>query len=422
MTLPTIHPIGSITFSLPEEVKLNNNIKLYGFNGVQNDVLRLDLVFDAGRWTEVIPLQSEFVAKLLKSGTSTYTSFEISEMIDSLGSTIKVGSGYNSFTVSVYCMNRYLEETLNYVLMCLNDCAFPESELNYQQRKSIANLQLALEKNDYIADVEFKKQLFGDEHPYGYSTTKERIEHLQRAHLFDYYNHQICADNCTVFIAGKYGNRELEIIGKSIGNWNKISSTDKIASKYTINKSLTSTNNLRIKKEKSVQASIVIGNTLFNKSNKDYSSFILLNTIFGGYFSSRLMSNIREEKGLTYGIHSSLFSLRHDGIFSIQTDTNLENLELCLDEIYREMKRLQNELIPEEEIELARNYLLGKFLNRTDGPFNQMDTFKSYFIENVNIHKFSEIVETIKVTDAVSLQQLAQQYLQKENMTEIIVG
>jgi zinc protease len=422
MTLPTIHPIDTITFSAPEELVLQNNIKLFGFNGIQNDILRIDLVFDAGRWTEQLPLQAEFVARLFKSGTSRYNSFEISEMIDTLGSTIKVGTGYNSFTVAVYCMNRYLEETLDYMLMCLNECSFPEKELSYQQRKSVANLLLSLEKNDYIADLEFRKQLFGDAHPYGYDTTKERIESLKQEHLFDYYNNEVCPEKCTLFIAGKYGKRELDIIDRTLGNWNKQPAGMSAAALPSIEIAATVPCTKRIRKEKSVQASLVIGNTMFNKTHADYAAFILLNTLFGGYFSSRLMSNIREEKGLTYGIHSSLFTLKHTGIFSIQTDTNLENLDVCLREIYSEMERLQHEPVPEEEIVFARNYLLGKYLSRTDGPFNQMDVFKSYFIENVNIHKFSEFVETIRAADAVSLQRLAQHYLQKEKMAEIVVG
>ena len=147
-----------------------------------------------------------------------------------------------------------------------------------------------------------------------------------------------------------------------------------------------------------------------------------INTIFGGYFGSRLMSNIREDKGLTYGIYSSLATLKHSGIFSIQTDTNLENLDVCLREIYFEMERLQTETIPKEEIKLARNYLLGKFLGRTDGPFNKIEVFKSYFIENLPINKFEEFVETIRQTDALSLQKLAQKYFTKDSMCEVVVG
>ncbi len=421
MTLPTIHAIDTIIFPEPEHFTLPNQIPMYGFNGTKNDILRIDLVFNAGRWTENKPLQSAFVASLFKSGTSHKNSFEINEMIDALGSTIKTGSGYNSFTVAIYCMNRFLEQTLSYALLCLNECTFPEKELEHQKRKAFANLSLSLEKNDYIADNTFKKEIFGNTHPYGYETNKEAIEQLTQDDLFQYYRRELIPEKCTVFISGKYGKQEIDILHRTLGGWkrNAVTSTGSAAVPAI---PVAERKTIHIPKANSVQASIVIGNTLFTKEHPDYASFVLLNTIFGGYFGSRLMSNIREDKGLTYGIHSGLFTMKHAGLFSIQTDTNLENLELCLREIYSEMERLQNERIPEAEISLARNYLLGKFLSRTDGPFNQAEVFKSYSIENVNIHKFSEIVETLRETDAVSLQRLAQQYFRKEGMLEVAVG
>ncbi len=421
MTLPAIHEIDNIIFPEPEHFTLPNRIPMYGFNGTKNDILRVDLVFNAGRWTENKPLQSAFVASLFKSGTSHKNSFEINDMIESLGSTIKTGSGYNSFTVAIYCMNRFLEQTLSYALLCLNECTFPEKELEHQKRKSLANLSLSLEKNDYIADNTFKKEIFGAAHPYGYETNKEAIEQLTQDDLFHYYRQELIPEKCTVFISGKYGKKELDILHRTLGGWKRdtvITSATETTEGFPSFKRKT----IHIPKADSVQASIIIGNTLFTKEHTDYAAFVLLNTIFGGYFGSRLMSNIREEKGLTYGIHSGLFTMRYAGLFSIQTDTNLENLGICLREIYSEIERLQNERIPEAEISLARNYLLGKFLSRTDGPFNQAEVFKSYSIENVNIHKFSEIVETLRQTDAVSLQLLAQQYLRKENMLEVTVG
>jgi predicted Zn-dependent peptidase len=134
------------------------------------------------------------------------------------------------------------------------------------------------------------------------------------------------------------------------------------------------------------------------------------------------MSNIREDKGLTYGIHSGLYPLKHTGYWAIYTDTNNKTRDICLREIYAELERLSNEPITPEEIKLARNYILGKYLSRTDGPFNRMETFKSYFIEEVPISSFQQYVEDIKAADALSLQKLAQQYLAADSMYEIVAG
>lgn len=421
MTIPQIHHIEHISFPNPEEISLKNNIKLFGFNGIKNEILRIDVLFNSGRWTEPAKLVAEATAKLSKSGTAMLSSFELNEQIDFYGSTIKTTAGYNTFTISLYCLNRFLEPSLQLLKTCLTDIIFPEYEIDIFKNNSISKLKISQEKNDYLADVAFKNALYGKDHPYGYEVNEDAIKNISQKLLLQFYKHDIRPNNATVFIAGKYSEKELKLIDEYIGKWtianqqNKTNASHFEAIKNTSQK-------IHIKKPNSVQASIIIGKELFNRHHADFAAFSLLNTILGGYFGSRLMSNIREEKGLTYGIYSSLAALKYNGIFSIQTDTNLENLELCLHEIYAEIERLQNELIPSNEIILAKNYLLGKYLTRTDGAFNQIELFKSYFIENISINKFKDIVETIKATDALSLQQLAQKYLLKDSMLEVVVG
>ena len=181
MTIPQIHTIDKINFPKPEEITLQNNLKVYGFNGTKNDIFRMDLVFNSGRWTEPAKLISETTARLLKSGTAKLSSFELSEQIDFYGSTIKTGAGYNTFTVSLYCMNRFLEPSLELLKTCLTEIIFPENEVELFQKNSIAKLKVSQEKNDYLADVVFKKNVFGDEHPYGYETTEERIKNITQS-------------------------------------------------------------------------------------------------------------------------------------------------------------------------------------------------------------------------------------------------
>ncbi|MDB5226977.1 MAG: peptidase [Bacteroidota bacterium] len=420
MTLPEIHSIEKVSFPKPEEVILRNGIRLYGFNGTKNDILRIDLAFNSGRWNEPAKLVADSTAHLFKSGTARMTSFELSEKIDTYGSTIKASSGYHTFNVSLYCMNRFLEPSLQLLKTCLTEIIFPQNEIDLFQKNSISKLKVRQEKNDYLADVAFKKAIYGDMHPYGYETTGQDIKNISQPVLQKFYAADLKPENCTMFIAGKYADEEIRLINEYLGKWE----TDIQGSIVNRNweEHVNEENKIKIHKEKSVQASIVIGKKLFNKHHEDYAAFSLLNTVFGGYFSSRLMSNIREEKGLTYGIYSGLNTFRNSGTFSIHTDTNVESLELCLREIYSEIDRLQNELIPEDEISLAKNYLLGKFLDKTDGPFHQIEVFKSYFLERVDIHKFEEFEETISQTDAVSLQRLAQKYLLKESMCEVVVG
>ncbi len=421
MTIPTIHNIEHIVFSHPEKLSLSNQIPIFGFNDAKIDILRIDLVFDSGRWTEPAPLVAEMVAKLFKSGTAELSSFQLNEHIDFYGTTIKASAGYNTFNVQLFCMNRFLEPSLKLLMTCLQSIIFPENEIEILKKNSIAKLKVNLEKNDYVADLTFKKIIFGEHHPYGYAVNEETISTIEQKTLLDFYTNELTADNCTIFLAGNYQNEELKLLDQYIGQWQtkkKSISTPK----HVLSDLTTLPKNTLVVNEKSVQASIIIGKRSIQKNHPDYAALVLLNTILGGYFGSRLMSNIREEKGLTYGIYSGISTLKYDAVFSIQTDTNVEKKQECLNEIYFELERLCKELISDDEIKLARNYLLGKFLTRTDGAFNQIELYKSYYIENVNISKFEEFVNTIRQTDALSLQQLANQYLSKDSMFEVVVG
>ncbi|QQR97215.1 MAG: insulinase family protein [Sphingobacteriales bacterium] len=421
MTIPTIHNIQKIDFKLPEKITLKNNIPVFIFLDDKQNILKLDIVFNAGRWVENKQLTADAVAALCKSSTSNLSAYQLNEKIDFYGATIKASTGYNTFTVSLACLSQFLIPCLDLIMTCLNDIQFPEHELSLFQKNAKAKLAVNLEKSDFLADTLFKESVFGKQHPYGYTANNESIEAINQSGIIQYYNNFVVPNNCSVFIAGDVQTEALQYIEENLGNWVKNS-----ALKITINSHIpiveNPPKNIRINKENSTQASIILGKRMFNKHNEDYGAFMLLNTIFGGYFGSRLMNNIREDKGLTYGIYSALQPLKFDGFWAIYTDTNLEKLDICMQEIKSEINIILENLIDDDEIKLARNYLLGRFLKRTDGAFNLLETYKSYYIEEVGIEHFGTFIETIRQADAKNLQEIAQKYLTLDTMHQIIVG
>jgi len=419
MNIPEINNIEQIEFIQPEILKLNNNIPVYIFKDDKNPVVKIDIVFDAGRWTEEQKMTADAMAALSKSGTALLSSFQLNEEIDQLGATIKIGTGFNTCTLSVSCLSKFLEPCLNLAMTCLTQIIFPEEEIEIFKKNSKAKLSVNKERTDYLANAIFKEAIFGTQHPYGYQMSNEAIDSLSRENILNYYKHNLLTENCSIYVAGDISDKNILLLENVFSKFNSTSNDTPII-QHTI-----TTNEQKIirqKKDKSTQASLAIGKVLFNKQNKDYGTFMLLNTIFGGYFGSRLMNNIREEKGLTYGIYSMLNPLKNDGFWGIYTDTNIDKLDTCLKEITFELDRIQNELVSDTEIQLARNYLLGRFLKRTDGAFNLMETFKSYVIEGVDIQNFSMFIDDIKGADAIKLQELAKKYLSLNTMHQVIVG
>ena len=171
----------------------------------------------------------------------------------------------------------------------------------------------------------------------------------------------------------------------------------------------------------SVQTAIKVGCKLFNRNHPDFNGLYILNTILGGYFGSRLMANIREDKGYTYNIFSSVDAMFHDGYFYVGTEVGNEFTEKTLAEIYREMNLLKENLIEEEELNMVKNYLLGNMLTMLDGPFNVSEVVKTYVVENLPVTDFNKLTQTIKNITAEELRELAKKYFKPENMWEVIV-
>ncbi len=165
-----------------------------------------------------------------------------------------------------------------------------------------------------------------------------------------------------------------------------------------------------------------MGRFLFPKSHPDYIDFQVLNTILGDYFGSRLMSNIREDKGYTYGIGSGVMDMNKTGYFVIVTEVGKEVLDKTLHEIKFELERLQNEPVPEDELDLVKNYMLGQLLKSADGPYAMLDMYNGVDMYDLNLDFYDRAIRQIKEITPARIRELAQQYLNFEDFLIITAG
>jgi predicted Zn-dependent peptidase len=177
-----------------------------------------------------------------------------------------------------------------------------------------------------------------------------------------------------------------------------------------------------IERNNAIQSAIRVGRPMFNKTHADYAGMQVLNTILGGYFGSRLMKNIREEKGYTYGIGSAVVSMIHGGYFFIASEVGAEVCSSALEEVYKEMDILRMEPIPEEELQMVKNYMLGSFLKSIDGAFNLVDRWKGIMFYNLGYEYYDRFINTVSTISPPELMMLAQKYLTRESMNELVVG
>lgn len=417
-TAPPKKEIKNILLPTIKTVHLDNGVPTHIVNLGTQEVVKLEIVFNAGRPFEQKRLTSRAVGKLIKEGTTSKTSAEIAEEIDFYGATMNVAVNLDTANIVLYSLKKHYDKLLILVADILNNPVFPSEELVTFKEKSKHQLSIDLSKNEVVAYRKITEYIFGKDHPYGYNSTPELYEALTRTDVLNHFQTTFTADNCQIFLSGKVDDPIISLTNKHLGALR----SSKSSKPNTFHPNEEPVQTIAIPSNNKIQSAIRIGRNLFSRKHKDYNGLNFLITVFGGYFGSRLMSNIREDKGYTYHIFSSIDSLRYGGFLNIGTEVGQDFTNATIDEIFKEMKTLREIPIPQEELSMVRNYLLGQLLNALDGPFNTADIIKTLYNDQLSINDFYKTVETIRTITSTDLQRLANQYLKEEDMWQVIVS
>lgn len=403
-------------FLAPQRLCLDNGLEVHVMEGGGQELCRLDLVFEAGSKVQNKALQAGMCNALLLEGTAKKQGEEIHESLDFYGAYTQLDINSDRAIVSLYTLNQYFEKVVPIFIDAIQNAVFPEDEFRVilEQRKQ--SFIINSEKVEFNARKTFFKTLFED-HPYGASAVLSDFDQISREDLVDFHAKHYIKAGMKVYVAGMMPTNAKDILNEYLGNWDlkKTSCNEFYASKGKSDK-------IHVAKEGALQSAIRIGRVCFNSHHRDYHKLKFLSVVLGGYFGSRLMSNIREDKGLTYGIGAMCVHQEESGYFSISTEVKGEGTQLALKEIYKELKLLREELIPVEELSLVKNYIMGQILKSADGPFAQANLLKNMHVQGVGFEFYDSYQDMLDNLDAQELQNLANKYLKEEDLCEIVVG
>jgi zinc protease len=421
-TPPAIHNATEFDFVLPPISTANckNGVPLYYINGGVQQVVSVEWIFDSGAWYVLESTVAQAAAGLLKSGTSTKTALQIDEHIEFYGGNLKVGCGNDWASVQLTCLSKHLHQLLPLVQELFDDAQFPQDEIDLYNQNYVQRLKVNLTKGDFIANRKIDEFLFGYQHPYGFYNTEHTIKSVTREKLLTYKNSFYSSKRCKIFLSGKFEDSIVQLLHTHFGDTTWGQQTDTHEVNHTIIAEPVLKHRI-INDANAVQGAIRIARPFVNKQDPNFAQLILLNTIYGGYFGSRLMSNIREEKGYTYGIYSYIYNNKFDCAFSISTEAGKDVAELAVDEIFKEMELIKTEGIDEEELQLVKNYLLGNLLGDLDGPFQIIQRWKNLILNGFTIDKFHSNIATYKNCTTDELVALAQKYFDREKFYDLIV-
>ncbi|MBK8301044.1 MAG: insulinase family protein [Chitinophagaceae bacterium] len=413
--------VDAVNFDLrlkqADKFTLDNGVEVYAINAGAEEVLSFEWVFYAGNWYEEQDLVAATANFLLRNGTSKRTAFQINEHFEYFGSYLNRACHSETSTVTLHCLTKHVKELLPVVRELITDSVMPQDELDIYKQNMKQRLKVSLKKSDFVAGRMIDVYLYGEKHPYGKFSRAEDFDALEREQLLDFYKKYYQQGKLVMFVAGKLPADLQPLLNQYFGDLpNKSPETGTIITTPAAEKKFRITNDAN-----GMQGSIRIARPFPNRHHPDFMKVMTLNTLFGGFFGSRLMSNIREDKGYTYGIHSHLQNHMHDGAWMISTEAGRDVCEATIAEVYKEMKDLREELVDEEELLLVRNYMMGSILGDLDGPFHIIARWKNIVLHNLTEQYFYNSINTIKTISAEELQQLAQKYLQPEDFYELVV-
>jgi zinc protease len=414
---PAFKPLHHIDLKEASTIRLDNGLKIHIVDQGNFPVVKMELLIKAGTWNEKKSGTSYLTAKLLSEGTKLKTSKEITQAIDQLGAFIDIHPGMDYISVTFYFLTKHTSAILPVIHEIMFESTFPEEEITTQKILKSQNIKLNKEKNSIVASKLLRENLFGSHHPYGRDISENDLQNITREDLIVYYTTCI-SQNFEIIISGKVKDSLINEITSFFGK-DKIASTSEPVPLFA---SLSNQQAVLLEKEKSLQSSIRLGKCLFTRKHEDYVEMLIVNEILGGYFGSRLMKNIREDKGFTYGISSSVISLKNDGYFVLGTDVKKENTQQTLDEIRHEIKKLQTEPVPEEELTTVKNYMLGNFLSEINTPFSLADKFKSIYFNDLGYDYYQHYFNTINHITQEKIMEIAYKHIGLEDLTEVVVG
>ncbi len=388
---PKVEMIKNISFPYPE-MKSMNGIDTYVFDLGTQAYSFVQFIFPAGKIHTDKKLIADLTADMLLSGTAKHNSYEIAENLDFYGASVEPYCGEDETTIRIYCLSKYLEEVLVLVKELFFGSVFPDDEARIILNKWKQKQQINFQKTSYMAARAFRQVMFGDRHPYGTITNQEDYDNVKmsdvRAFHIQHYvkaKYKIVASGCLPSNA-----EELLTLFTNDGQEERAN---------IVTADLPSDPDSKkehwIKVANTVQSSIILGRETFSMHHPDYMDMYVLNSLLGGYFGSRLMTNLREDKGYTYGINSTLYTRMHTGVFEISAEVNKENLEAAIHEIKNEILRLRNEPVSEDELQIVKNYIIGHTLRGIDGPVKTAKLFKTLLVQDLDFNFSKEFEKSI---------------------------
>ena len=414
---PAAYPVEKVLFPKPRLFSLANGVEVWVVSAGEQEVFKFELSTQAGAIHSPLAGLAGMTASLMKRGTASRSAQQIHQSFDFFGAFWDVQASLDHGTFTVYGLNKHFDSLIPLVAEILQEATFPADEVEKEIEIERQKTKLNWEKTSYSASQKFRAQLFPND-PYGRFTVAADFDALNQDVLTSQYSSTWKTQKPVIFLSGKISEQQIKFLDQTIGQLKFKNSDILIPSLESALKPV----KIREEKQGSVQSSIRFGLPAISRKNTDYFHYSVMNTVLGGYFGSRLQKNIREDKGFTYGISSSLAPYPRGGYWVVGTDVNGENVNATLTEINKEITILQNDLVPAEELDIVKSYLMGSFTGELTQAFDIAEKVRIIQLDGLATDFYDQFQDSIQNIQAQDIRDMAAKYLNLDLMHEVIVG
>jgi len=413
----TITPtVGIITE--PERVVLDGGVPVFLLGSGSEDLLRIEFVFDAGQIREKDHLAASTVNEMLTEGTKLHEAVALNEIIDHTGAVFTPVIDKDAAGLIVITLSRTLDRVMELAAEVLFQPSFPENEFRLLMDRRMQRFLTNRQKTSFVSREMFYNALYG-ESPYGRITRPDDFKMMTTARAREFHEEYYRPENMYITVAGKDPHQALPVLNRYFAG----NDTDR---KKLKDVSVTIAHQKKIQlfteMPDAVQSSIRIGWKGVGKNHPDFPSLQIANTILGGYFGSRLMRNIREDKGYTYGIGSIAGALRFAGFITIITEVATDYRDQTIEEIMKEVNLLRDKESSDEEMMLVRNQIMGDMARAFDGPFALAESLRGVIDHGLDFDYYRKFEATVKTITPDKIKELFNTYYNPEEAIEVIAG
>lgn len=418
---PAINGIAEFDIQRPVKRIMPNGIEVNVLDTGKEDVIRLDLVMECGQVDQDFPLQAVMTNRMLREGTKNMTSTEIAEKLDFYGAWLDLSSSVNSGFVTLYSLGRFFTHTIKTLAEMVKEPVFPEREFDIVVESNRQMYMVNSERVEVMARKRLNTEMFGDSHPLGRFAEMKDYDNIRVEMLRDFYNRFYSSGNCTIFVAGKVTDEVMKDIEECFGKepWG----TDKRKEKFMLPEPRGfKDKRVMVKKNDGMQCSVKIGMFMPDRMHEDFTDLKVMNTMLGGYFGSRLMKNVREDKGYTYGIGSGIVTYPGKSLLVISTETDNAYVEKVIEEVKNEVDRMKNEKAGRDELEMVKNYMIGDICRAYENALSISDAWIYVLTAGVDMDFYDRSVKSIRNISEERIMELANKYLDWDSMLEVVAG